>query len=129
LTAHVDFVAALFVVWGALMALVGASTLALGVGVVALASSPGRGRVAAGVVALAFMTLASIAIAWGVAHMLVGFRLRRRLAWARLVALMLGSIDLLLLPYGTLLGGYALWALLNERGKALFEVTAAPRQP
>jgi hypothetical protein len=33
---------------------------------------------------------------------------------------MLGSVDLLLLPYGTALGAYALWVLLNERGKALF---------
>ena len=33
---------------------------------------------------------------------------------------MLGSVDLVLLPYGTALGVYALWVLLNEDGKALF---------
>jgi hypothetical protein len=33
---------------------------------------------------------------------------------------MLGSVDLLLLPYGTALGIYALWVLLSEGGKALF---------
>jgi hypothetical protein len=33
---------------------------------------------------------------------------------------MLGSVDLLLLPYGTALGVYALWALLTEDGKKLF---------
>ena len=37
------------------------------------------------------------------------------------MALMLGSVDLLLLPYGTALGVYALWVLLNEEGKALFD--------
>ena len=31
---------------------------------------------------------------------------------------MLGSVDLLLLPYGTALGCYTLWALLNEDGKS-----------
>ena len=36
------------------------------------------------------------------------------------MALMLGSVDLLLLPYGTALGVYALWVLLNEDGKKLF---------
>jgi len=34
---------------------------------------------------------------------------------------MLGSVDLLLLPYGTVLGVYALWALLRIDGKKLFD--------
>jgi hypothetical protein len=59
---------------------------------------------------------------WGAAHVVVGVPLRRRRGWARIMALMLGSIDLLLLPYGTALGVYALWVLLSERGKALFEI-------
>jgi hypothetical protein len=29
-------------------------------------------------------------------------------------------VDLLLLPYGTALGVYALYVLLNEKGKSLF---------
>ena len=33
---------------------------------------------------------------------------------------MLGFVDLVLLPFGTVLGVYALWVLLNERGKAVF---------
>jgi hypothetical protein len=33
---------------------------------------------------------------------------------------MLGSVDLLLLPYGTALGAYTLYVLLNEKGKTLF---------
>ena len=37
---------------------------------------------------------------------------------------MVGSIDLLLLPYGTALGCYALWVLLSERAKALFGTAA-----
>jgi hypothetical protein len=59
-----------------------------------------------------------------VGHVWLGVLLRRRDHRARVVALMVGSIDLLLLPYGTALGCYALWVLLSERGKALF-VTAA----
>ena len=123
---HVDFVGVLFVVWGLLTALIGLSTLALGVGAASLATSANRagGHVAVGVTAAAFVTLAVIAIAWGVGHVWLGVLLRRRHHGARLVALMVGSIDLLLLPYGTALGCYALWVLLSERGKALF-VTAA----
>jgi hypothetical protein len=123
---HVDFVGVLFIVWGLLTVLVGVSTLALGVGAVALIASASRGggggQVAAGITAAAFTTLAFIAILWGAAHVIVGVPLRRCTPWSRLIALMLGSVDLLLLPYGTALGVYALWVLLTEDGKALFSL-------
>jgi hypothetical protein len=120
---HVDFLGVLFIVWGLLTVVIGLSTLALGVGAVALvasASRAGGGQVAAGITAAAFTTLAFIALLWGAAHVIVGVPLRRRAPWSRLLALMLGSVDLLLLPYGTALGIYALWALLTEDGKRLF---------
>ena len=111
--------------------LVGVSTLALGVAAVALITGASRGggggQVAAGLTAAAFTALAIIAMVWGIAHVGVGVPLRRRLPWARHAALMLGSVDLLLLPYGTALGAYALWVLLNEKGKALF--TDRPASP
>ena len=122
MTSHVDFVGVLFVVWGLLTTLVGVSTLALGVAAVTLMApaSRGGGQVAAGLVAAIFTTLAVVAIVWGAAHVAVGVPLRQRKPWARLVALLLGSVDLVLLPYGTALGAYALWVLLTEQGKALF---------
>lgn len=119
---HVEFAAVLFIVWGALTILIGLSTLALGVGALALMLAPNPGgHVAAGVTAAAFTTLAIIAVVWGAAHVIIGLALRSRRAWGRVLALMLGSIDLLLLPYGTALGAYALWVLLSEPGKAMFE--------
>jgi hypothetical protein len=121
---HVDLVGLLFIVWGLLTTLVGVSTLALGIGAVALLASASRagsgGEVAAGVTAVAFTALALIAIAWGAAHVVVGTPLRRHRPWSRLLALTLGAVDLLLLPYGTALGVYAIWILLNEDAKRLF---------
>ena len=122
MVAHVDFVGVLFIVWGLLTTLVGVSTLALGVGAVSLITSASRGgnQVAAGLMAAAFATLAVIAMLWGTAHVVVGLPLRKHRPWSRLMALMLGSVDLLLLPYGTALGAYTLWVLLSEGGKELF---------
>ena len=121
---QVEFLGVLFIVWGLLTTLIGLSTLALGIGAVAIITSAGRGgasgQVAASVTAAIFTLLAIIAILWGAAHIVVGFPLRRRRPWGRIMALILGSVDLLLLPYGTALGIYALWILLNERGKRLF---------
>jgi hypothetical protein len=133
LTTHIDFVGILFIIFGLLAALVGLSTLALGVAAVALMASASRGgpanpstslgtgEFAAGLTAATFAVLAIIAIIWGAAHVAVGVPLRRRKPSARLCALMLGSIDLILLPYGTALGIYALWTLLTEDGKRQFQ--------
>jgi hypothetical protein len=118
---HVEFLGVLFIVWGVLTTLIGLSTLALGVGAVALLTSSSRpSSFAAEFTAAAFTALAIIAIVWGLAHVAVGVPLRRHRHWSRMGALMLGSVDLLLLPYGTALGIYALWALLREEGKKLF---------
>jgi hypothetical protein len=128
MSSHVDLLGLLFIVWGLLTTLVGLSTLALGVGAVALIASAGRGgggQVAAGITAVAFTTLAVIAIAWGIAHVVVGVPLRRRRHWSRVLGLMLGSVDLLLLPYGTALGCYTLWVLLSEQGKQLFSLSVS----
>jgi hypothetical protein len=122
LAASVDFVGILFILWGALTILVGVSTMALAVGAVALLTSQTGGRhVAAGLTVAAFGALAVIAILWGAAHVGVGVPLRRHRHWSRTLALLLGSVDLFLLPYGTALGCYALWVLLNSESKKLFE--------
>ncbi len=130
MSAHVDFVGILFVIWGILTALIGLSMLSLGVGAVAILASanrvggpagPGSTTVAAGLTAVTFVTLAIIAIIWGAAHIAVGVPLQRRRPAARILALTLGAVDVVLLPYGTALGCYALWALLNEEGKGLFD--------
>jgi hypothetical protein len=123
--AQVDLLGILFIIWGLLTVLVGLSTLALGAGAVALiaSSSHGGSHVAAGVTAALFLVLAAMAIVWGAAHVAIGIPLRRRRPSARILALVLGSVDLVLLPYGTALGCYALYVLLSERGKALFDIS------
>jgi len=120
---HVDFVAVLFIVWGALTTLIGLSMLLLGIGAAAIISTSSRAggpQVAASLTAAAFTTLAIIALMWGAAHIMVGIPLRRLRPGARLPALVLGAVDVLLLPYGTALGCYAMWALLSEEGKRAF---------
>jgi hypothetical protein len=123
LALHVRLVAALFVLWGALTIVIGLSTLALGVGAVAFIASSGTNQVVASLTAAAFTGLGAAAIVWGAIHVGVGAYLRRLGPRARLAALMLGTVDVLLLPYGTALGIYTLWVLLNESAKRHFEGT------
>ena len=116
-----DLLGVLFILWGILTMLIGASTLALGIAAAALVSSARGGGFGAGLTAAAFTTLAVLALVWGSVHLLVGMVLRRRRQWSRHAALMLGTVDLLLLPYGTALGVYSLWSLLREDAKRLFQ--------
>jgi hypothetical protein len=120
---NVDLLAVLFMLWGVVTMLIGASTLALGIAAAALVRTvvnAGGGGVGASLTAAAFTTLAVLALLWGGVHLVVGVVLRRRRQWSRHAALMLGTVDLLLLPYGTALGVYSLWSLLQEDAKGLF---------
>jgi hypothetical protein len=125
---QVDLVGVLYLVWGGLTVLIGASTLALGMAAASLitaSAEAGRGQFAASFTAATFSIFAVIAMIWGAAHLVVGVQIRRRTHWSRMAALLLGSVDLLLLPYGTALGVYALWVLLHEEAKGLFDAPPA----
>ena len=110
-------------IWGVLTMLIGASTMALGIAAASLVASgrAGTGQFGASITAVMFMTLAVLALIWGAVHLMVGTLVRRHRHWSRHAALMLGTVDLLLLPYGTALGVYSLWTLLREDAKRLFE--------
>ena len=121
--AHVDLVGVLFIVWGGLTIVIGVCTLALGLAAASLISDgddAGRSQLAAGFVTAMFIAFALLAVAWGSAHTSVGVLVRRRRHWSRLAALLLGSVDLLLLPYGTALGLYTLFVLLRDDTKRSF---------
>jgi hypothetical protein len=122
---HVDFLALLYLAWGAIFAIVAVAGFALAAGAWAIASDGGplrpRSDFAAGLTALTLVVLASLALLWGALHLWVGSWLRRYRAAARLGALGLAVVNLVLLPFGTALGVYACWTLLTEDGRRLFE--------
>ena len=124
MTRHADFLGLLYLAWGAIFALVGLACFALFFGalVIARETGPVTGgpNLAAGLTAVTLVTLAALALLWGVMHMWLGAALRRYRHWARLMALGLGVINLVLFPFGTALGAYACWVLLNEKGRNLY---------
>ena len=67
-----------------------------------------------GVGVFALITLLSIpGLALGIG--LVKFK-----EWARILGLVLSALNLLNVPFGTMLGGYGLWVLLNKETEAVF---------
>jgi hypothetical protein len=121
---HADFVGVLYLAWGALFTLVGLAGLALAGGALAIAQGGGPVSVssefAAGLTALTLGLIAVLGLLFGFLHLWIGAVMRRYRPWARLLALGLAMINLVLFPFGTALGGYALWVLLKDEGRELY---------
>jgi membrane associated rhomboid family serine protease len=126
---HVRLLAILASLWGALATLVGLSLLLLAIGALAILLSPEGESVAlaAGLTAAVFASIGAFTLLWGLVHIWVAARLRRRDALGRAVMLGLAVVNLLVFPFGTALGGYALWILLANEGRRLFEPAVARR--
>lgn len=97
--------------------------LLLAAGALALVADPHTPTVsfAAGLTAAVFASIGAFSLLWGVAHVWVATMLRRRRALGRAVMLGLAVVNLLVLPFGTALGAYALWILLTNEGRRLFD--------
>lgn len=122
---HVDFLSALYVTWGAIFALVALAGFALAGGAFAIAQSTGPVRfgseMAARLTGITIIIISVIALVWAILHLVVGRQLKKYRPSARLMTLGLAIGNLILLPFGTALGVYALWALLKDEGRRLFE--------
>jgi hypothetical protein len=122
---HVEFLSTLYVAWGAIFALVAVAGFALAGGAFAIAESTGPVRfsseMAARLTGITITVISLIALGWGGFHIVVGRQLKKLRPSARLLALGLALGNLILFPFGTGLGGYALWALLKDEGRRLFD--------
>ena len=103
--------------------LVGLSMLVLAAGASAELLAPAANRVdfAAGLTAAIFVIIGVFALVWGGAHVWAAVLLKRRRASGRVLSLALALVNLLVLPFGTAFGAYALWVLLRDEGRRLFE--------
>jgi hypothetical protein len=130
---HVDLLGILSSLWGALAILVGISMLLLSSGALVQLVQPAGQAVefAAGLTAGIFALIGAFALLWGGTHVWAAMLLRRRRPFGRMLMLGLAVVNLLVLPFGTALGIYAMWVLLTDAGRRLFEPAAhvAPVPP
>ncbi len=126
--AHLRLLGVLQLTWGAIGLLLGAATLALAGGALAIGVSSSGERMAAGVTALTFGVFAAALLVGGAANAWAGRSLRRHEPAGRTAVLWLAVPNLFLLPFGTALGIYAWWVLLHNESRAIF-LGAPVRQP
>ncbi len=120
---HVTLLGILSTLWGALAILIGISMLLLAAGALAELLDPMGTAVefAAGLTAGVFAIIGVFALLWGGAHTWAALLLKRRRPFGRVLSLGLAVVNLPLLPFGTALGAYAMWVLLTDKGRRLFE--------
>jgi hypothetical protein len=121
---HVDLLGTLYLIWGALSLVISLAMVALGLAALAILGSAGSGepgaRLAASFLAALFLSLAALGLLWGGVHLWDASALHHGRDWARAVGIVLGVLNLVILPFGTALGAYALWVLTHTRARETF---------
>ena len=65
-------------------------------------------------------SIGSILIFLSIPNIIGGIGLYKRQKWGRILALLLFFLSLLSIPFGTALGIYGIWVLLNDESKEIF---------
>jgi hypothetical protein len=117
---HLDALIALQRVWSGFAALTGLSLAVLAIGTTLALHLAGRlGPAQQGVVWL-FAGCALLFVCTGAGGFIAVRGLRRRRIGGRFLALALAVVNLVIVPFGTALGIYALWVLLNNDARREF---------
>jgi hypothetical protein len=118
---HVNLLGLLQLTWGGMGLLLGASLLLLAIGAAAIARLPEADPLTAGATALLFVVFATAVAIGGWASVWAGRAIRQHRSQGRTGALLLGLMNLFVLPFGTALAIYTFWVLLHNEARALFE--------
>jgi hypothetical protein len=119
LRVHLDVLGWLHVLWGVFGLLAGASLGVLALGTVA-AFFELRGESGLGPTVWVLLISGALLAATGAAMVVAGRALLARSTRGRLATLVLSVLNLFLLPFGTALGIYAFWTLLNDDARRAF---------
>lgn len=114
---HVTVLGVLHIAWGALGLL---TALILGIALI------GAGFITADTEAITVLSIVAISIGFALflpslPGLIGGIGVLRHHQWARIMLLVVGILNLLLIPFGTILGVYTIWVLLHGDVKRMFE--------
>jgi len=121
---HVPILGWVYIISNAFMALLGGFLLFFltGIGVIS-----GEAEAIA-ILGLVGMFVSGILVVLALPGMIAGYGLLRRKECGRILAIIIGILNLINFPIGTIIGVYALWVLFQESALTYFEgAPAAPR--
>ena len=129
MTTHVKVLGILYITLSSLT-LCAALFLALAVGtaggiVAANAQGSPEAAVALPIIGVAGSALVIFLVAIALPGIIAGIGLLKLKSWARILGIVLAAINLINIPFGTMLGAYGLWVLLNKETERMFSDTTA----
>ena len=119
---HVKVLAVLFIIMSALGILAALALMAMftiGAGAVGASGDPDA-AVALPIIGLTGTALVLFMLVLSLPGLITGWGLLKFRPWARIVAIVLCAINLINFPFGTIVGIYGLWVLLNNQTERLF---------
>lgn len=117
---HVTVLGVLHIAWGA---------LGLLTALVVTIAMVGAGIIAADPDAMTVLSIVATSIGFAIVlpslpGLVGGIGVIKYQPWARIVLLVVGFLNLLLIPFGTILGIYTIWVLMHGDVKRMFESKA-----
>jgi hypothetical protein len=94
-------------------------------GIVGATADPEDAAIAIPVLGIAGTALAIFLGVFSLPGLVTGYGLLQLKPWARILGIVLSAISLINIPFGTIVGIYGLWVLLNKDAERLFDGAAA----
>jgi hypothetical protein len=85
-----------------------------------VADADADARVAIPILGLTGSALVGFLVVWSLPCLIVGIGLIRRRPWARIGGIVVAVLSLVVIPFGTILGVYALWVLFSPETERMF---------
>lgn len=129
---HVKVLGILHIVFGGLCVLGGLIAFAImgGIAGIVNASGPSQDNAAAvPILAIIGAFVCILCLVIGVPGLVGGIGLLQFRSWARITVIVLSALDLIHIPFGTALGIYGFWVLLNPQTEAMFNRPSMPAMP
>jgi hypothetical protein len=118
---HVKVLAVLYIIFGVIGTLIGLGFMALlsFIGVAGAASDPDA-WVALPLLGITGAALGVFMLVLSLPGIIAGVGLLKFRPWARILTIVLSALNLMNIPFGTILGIYGLWVMLSDEGSRLF---------
>jgi hypothetical protein len=129
---HVKILGILHIVFGGLCVLGGLIAFAVMGGIAGIVNASEQSQdaaVAVPVLALIGGFVCILCLVIGVPGLVGGVGLLQFRPWARITVIVLSALDLIHIPFGTALGIYGFWVLLNPQTEAMFNRRPMPAMP
>ena len=126
---HVKILGVLNLIYGAIGIIIGLIVFAVLGGVAGFASqldASGDLEKAAPLVALVGTVVVIVLAVVSAPAIIAGIGLLGFRPWARILGIVLSALHLMSIPFGTILGIYGLWVLLNSQTEVLFRGVPPP---